>query len=196
MKRWAVVLTLFFLAACSGETRGELTVQPKELEEEEQAIVNSTAMEFMEFYYLNGEFPEGYNMQIELEHYQLGEKINSSPSLSSFPVDSFDNGLLAFGKSVNLEGYTSFVISTPSGKVLNSQQVDAEGGMVSSWGRLLGSQQVLEEEQPIYAAYYASTADQGMESGGFLDENGGLDLTRIKDMDHFYALAITLVEEE
>ncbi|RNF39205.1 hypothetical protein [Planococcus salinus] len=196
MKKWLILSGMLILAACSSENGEELTIEPKKLEAEEQALVDSTAMEFMEYFYLNGEFPKDYNIQLELEHYRLGEKIDPFSSMSSFPVDSFDNGLLAFGKASDLEGHTSFVVSTPAGKVVNSHEVDAQGGMLSSWGGLLEDPQVLEKEQPVYAAYYASTSGQSMESGGFLDENGALDMMRIQDLDHFYALAIRLVEEE
>ena len=196
MKRWLAALMLLSLTACSNEDSEELTIQPKELETEELAIVEATAMDFMEFYYLNGEFPEGYNMQLELEYYQFGEKIEPSSSMSSFPTDSFNNGLVAFGKSASLEGYSSFVISTPSGKVMNSYEIDEEGGRLSTWGGLLENQQVLEKERPIYAAYYATKTGQSMGSAVFVDENGKLDLPSIEELDHFYALAITLVEEE
>ncbi|WP_088009174.1 hypothetical protein [Indiicoccus explosivorum] len=191
MKKWIWAGLLLVLTGCSQEG---LTIEPVELEEEEQALINKTAMETFHLYEVDGTIPEGADLVIKAEHYVNGEPANDLFAVGAFLEETLDEALFSFGKSTVIGGAEAFVIGTPSGKSESYTETESDG-MQATWGGLLTGETELELEKPLYTAYYAKESGNGIRSGNYLTPAGELNLEGIREFEHFYVMSMTLTEE-
>lgn len=196
MREWIGVLVLATgLAACSSEeATGELTIEPKELDQEEYALIASTPVDVFQAYELNGPLPDGAVIQLVLEHYTNGEEMDPVLMAHFSESEELDDALVSFAKSPDIGGDTVFVGSGTSGKMTTVMETEMETGGTTS-GDFIRDETILQLEEPVYVGYYAMESGNRIDTGNFLTENNELDLPAIRQFEHFYAMTVTIMEE-
>ncbi|AQQ52036.1 hypothetical protein [Planococcus lenghuensis] len=194
-KRMGMLVLAAGLAACSNEeAAGGLMIEPKELDQDEQALVASMPVDVFQAYELNGPLPEDAVIKLVLEHYVNGEEMDPVLMAHFSGAEELNDALVSFAKSPDIEGNTVFVGGGPSGNVMTIMETGMNTGG-ATFGDFVTGEMVLQLEEPAYTGYYAMESGNRIDAGSFLTESNELALPAIQQFEHFYAMTVTITEE-
>lgn len=132
-----ILLALITLAACS-PSAGKLTIEPYELSEKEQQLIERTGVFSIDYFNINGHLDDA-DLQFSVEVYENGKLKEELLKMYGMLDASFKNELISFGlfETKNEEEQQQFTleVGTPGGSLGSSTY---ETGMTANaYGALI-----------------------------------------------------------
>lgn len=156
-KLMLVMLAIVTLAACS-PSGSQLTIEPYELTEKEQLLIERTGVFSIDYFKINGHLDDA-DLQFSVEVYENGKLKEELLKMYGMLDESFKNELISFGmfETRNGEEQQQFTIEvgTPGGSLASSPYETKM--MASTYGALINNKVTLEKEQSLYIAGWAGT---------------------------------------
>ncbi|MCA0173979.1 hypothetical protein [Bacillus sp. RAR_GA_16] len=162
MKRILVLLGIaLLLGACGNEERDgaksdtSLVIEPADLSEREQAIVNQMGVDYQTFYTLDGEINEGEVLEASIDVYENGEGKRVISSVSNPDGNEFNQSLHSFQLLME-EKESFFTLGEPSGYARGTEFLpdDLESYSFVS----LEDNVTMKKGEPVYLAYLVGTS--------------------------------------
>ncbi|WP_226659028.1 hypothetical protein [Pseudalkalibacillus hwajinpoensis] len=162
MKRIMVLLGVaLLLTACgieeSGGAKGEnsLVIEPADLSEREQMIVNQMGVDYQTFYTLDGEVKEGEVLETSIDVYENGEGRSVISSVSNPDDNEFNQSLHSF--QLLMEEKEAFLtLGEPSGYARGTEFFPDDLGSFSFVS--LEDKVTMKKGEPVYLAYLVGTS--------------------------------------
>jgi len=188
---------MIFFAGCSfsNDDVNEITIEPYQLNEEEQKLVSITGVN-MNFFKLNGSLKENEDLNLYIQEYKNGEPSNFK-MLTELRTEntSFDNETISIGyNSFSLEGNESlynWIIGSPSGSSSATSYV--KNIKSSSFLTTISEKVNLKRNEPVIIGIWGGTKN-GLIPTGLVSGNGELS-EDFQKIDVAYVFMIELVEK-
>lgn len=182
------LMVVLFLASCSA-TQKEITIEPYELSDKEQALISKTGIGNIQYFILNGDLDADEDLRYTVELYEEGEF--KTELFASFGTvhSTFEETIISFGVDVK-DGITKLIMGTPSGLSTSDYQYEKRA---YSFGPLLNEKVTLEKNTPIYLAGWQGTSKDILRS--LSSESGELP-DRLEDAEIALLYKVVLTEKE
>lgn len=183
---------LIILASCS-ESGSNVTIEPYELSEKEQLLVQKTGVEMISYFTMNGILAETEDIHYEVQTFKNGKNIEGAFSLRGELKRKLDNELISFGvytyQSTEKKRVSTLLAGQPNGLSSASN----EHTMSSySFSPLVSEKVTLTKNKPVYLAAWVGTSKNTLESFG--GNNGELPES-IQNTELAFVYKITLVDK-
>ena len=160
MKRLIVLLGLVLvMGACSNEessgatSETPLEIEPAELSEREQMIVNQTGVDYQTFYTITGEVNKGEMLRASIDVYENGNKRNVLSS--ALKPGEFNEALHSF--QLLMEEEKAFLtLGEPDGYARGTEFLPDDLGSFSFVN--IEDKVVMKKGEPVYLAYLIGTS--------------------------------------
>lgn len=155
-KLMIVIFSVLTLAGCS-LNGGRLTIEPYELTEKEQQLIDRTGVFSIDYFNINGNL-DGADLRFTVEVYEDGEFKEELLGMYGMLETKFKNELISFGlfetKNEEEEQHFTIQVGTPGSL---SSTTYATKMTASTYGSLMDGKITLEKEKPLYIAGWAGT---------------------------------------
>ena len=154
-KLLCIMITLTTLAACS-PGGSKLTIEPYELTEKEQQLIERTGVFSIDYFEINGSLDEA-DLHFTVEVYENGKLKEELLKLSGMLDARYKNELISFSlfETKNEEHQQfSLEVGTPGSLASTTYETEMTA---STYGALIDNKVALVKEQPLYLSGWAGT---------------------------------------
>jgi hypothetical protein len=191
-KGLALLICLFVLSSCN-ESGSNITIEPYELSNKEQLLLEKTGVGMISYFTINGSLAETEDIRYEVQIFENGKDTNGMFSLHGEMKRNLDNEIISFGVNTYQSGENGSVSTLLAGQPDGLTSTTKDHNMSSySFSPLVNESITLSKNEPVYLAVWAGTTKDTLES--LSSVNGALP-DRIKDTELAFIYKITLVDK-